>query len=115
MRFKSQFRVLKHFWTVRRGEGVNATNDIGETYLHFAAFHSRPDLVKWLIDKGAECNMQACTCCMLAWYSVQIVPALESNCPVTVERILCSGRTKKGGQRWRAVQAAGTTLVCACC
>lgn len=34
------------------------TNDIGETYLHFAAFHSRPDLVKWLIDKGAECNMQ---------------------------------------------------------
>jgi len=43
---------------VCRGEGINTTNDIGETYLHFAAFHSKPDLVKWLIDMGAECNLQ---------------------------------------------------------
>ena len=50
---------------VCRGEGINTANDIGETYLHFAAFHSRPDLVKWLIDKGAECDMQVhlpCSC-----------------------------------------------------
>jgi len=40
------------------GEGINTTNDKGETYLHFAAFNAEPQLVKWLIEKGADCNMQ---------------------------------------------------------
>eukprot|EP00802_Teleaulax_amphioxeia_P018863 Tamp_19073.p1 GENE.Tamp_19073~~Tamp_19073.p1 ORF type:complete len:365 (+),score=95.67 Tamp_19073:40-1095(+) len=40
------------------GEGINMTNDKGETYLHFAAFKAQPQLVKWLIEKGADCNMQ---------------------------------------------------------
>jgi hypothetical protein len=42
----------------RSGEGINMTNDKGETYLHFAAFKAQPQLVKWLIEKGADCNMQ---------------------------------------------------------
>ena len=42
----------------RSGEGINTTNDKGETYLHFAAFKAQPQLVKWLIEKGADCNMQ---------------------------------------------------------
>jgi len=43
---------------VGSGEGINTTNDKGETYLHFAAFNAEPQLVKWLIEKGADCNMQ---------------------------------------------------------
>eukprot|EP00960_Hanusia_phi_P000504 13751-Hanusia_phi.AAC.3 len=53
------------------GEGLHASNEFGETYLHFAAFTGRPDLVillilmfednvlvkvKWLLDKGAHCD-----------------------------------------------------------
>uniref|UniRef100_A0A7S4KPP2 Uncharacterized protein n=2 Tax=Guillardia theta TaxID=55529 RepID=A0A7S4KPP2_GUITH len=38
------------------GEGLQASNEFGETYLHFAAFTGRPDLVKWLLDKGAQCD-----------------------------------------------------------
>ena len=37
---------------------MNSTNDKGETYLHFAAFNAEPQLVKWLIEKGADCNLQ---------------------------------------------------------
>ena len=45
-------------WVGRSGEGINSTNDKGETYLHFAAFNAEPQLVKWLLEKGADCNMQ---------------------------------------------------------
>ena len=40
------------------GDGINSTNQKGETYLHFAAFNAEPQLVKWLIEKGADCNLQ---------------------------------------------------------
>jgi ankyrin repeat protein len=43
---------------VLSGDGINSTNQKGETYLHFAAFNAEPQLVKWLIEKGADCNLQ---------------------------------------------------------
>lgn len=43
---------------LRSGEGIDTTNDKGETYLHFAAYNAEPQLVKWLVEKGADCNMQ---------------------------------------------------------
>jgi ankyrin repeat protein len=51
-------QIYERLCVWRSGEGINTTNDKGETYLHFAAFKAQPQLVKWLIEKGADCNMQ---------------------------------------------------------
>ncbi|KAJ1479459.1 ankyrin repeat-containing domain protein, partial [Baffinella frigidus] len=39
------------------GEGIKEPiNDMGETFLHWAAFNGDSDAVRWLVDSGADCS-----------------------------------------------------------